>query len=81
MKRGTRISSPVSSVAAFVTPPLAVSPRTPGSVATMKKLEPELSGDLHVKVTNVLVELTAYNVMRLLHELQRARARMAFGKA
>jgi PAS domain S-box-containing protein len=32
MKSGTRISSPVSSVAAFVTPPLAVSPRTPGSV-------------------------------------------------
>ena len=32
MNRGTRISSPVSSVASFVTPPLAVSPRTPGSV-------------------------------------------------
>ena len=32
MNSGTRISSPVSSVAAFVTPPEAVSPRTPGSV-------------------------------------------------
>lgn len=32
-------------------------------------------------MTNVLVELTAYNVMRLLHELQSERARMAFGKA
>ena len=31
-KRGTRISIPVSSVAAFVTPPLDVSPRWPGSV-------------------------------------------------
>src|SRR5262245_7496661 len=30
MKRGTRISNPVSSVAAFVTVPLAVSPRTAG---------------------------------------------------
>lgn len=48
--------------------------------AAMKKLEPELSDDLHAKVTNVLVELTAYNVMRLLHELQAGRARMAFGK-
>ncbi len=32
MKSGTRISRPVSSRASFVTPPLAVSPRTPGSV-------------------------------------------------
>src|SRR5205085_12355632 len=33
MKSGTRIDRPVSSVASLVTPPLAVSPRTPGSVA------------------------------------------------
>lgn len=47
----------------------------------MKHLEPELSDELHGKVTTVLVELTAYNVMRLLHELQAERARIAFGKA
>ena len=50
-------------------------------VAAMKALEPMLSDELHAKVTTVLVELTAYNVMRLLHELQAERARMAFGKA
>ena len=49
-------------------------------VAAMKALEPALSDDLHAKVTNVLVELTAYNVMRLLHELQSERARMSLGK-
>jgi hypothetical protein len=49
-------------------------------VAAMKHLEVELSDELHTKVTNLLVELTAYNVMRLLHELQTERARMAFGK-
>ena len=49
-------------------------------MAAMKTLEPDLSDDLHAKVTTVLVELTAYNVMRLLHELQSERARMAFGK-
>jgi predicted transcriptional regulator len=49
-------------------------------VAAMKYLEVELSDELHAKVTNVLVELTAYNVMRLLHELHAERARMAFGK-
>ena len=50
-------------------------------VAAMKKLEADLNDDLHAKVTTVLVELSAYNVMRLLHELHAERARMAFGKA
>ena len=50
-------------------------------VAAMKKVEGELSDDLHSKVTTLLVEITAYNVMRLLHELQVERTRMAFGNA
>ena len=49
-------------------------------VAAMKYLEVELNDELHAKVTNVLVELTAYNVMRLLHELHSERARLVFGK-
>jgi predicted transcriptional regulator len=44
-------------------------------MTAMKALEPELSDDLHAKVTKVLVELTAYDVMRLLHELQAERMR------
>jgi hypothetical protein len=35
----------------------------------------------HAKVTTLLVELSAYNVMRVLHELQTERARLAFGHA
>ena len=50
-------------------------------VAAMQKLETGLSDELHAKVTTVLVELSAYNVMRLLNELQTEHARMAFGKA
>jgi hypothetical protein len=50
-------------------------------VAAMQKLETGLSDELHAKVTTVLVELSAYNVMRLLHELRAERARMAFGNA
>jgi hypothetical protein len=50
-------------------------------VAAMKSLESELNDGLHAKTTAVLVELTAYNVMRLLHELQTERARLAFGNA
>ena len=49
-------------------------------VTVMKTLEADLSDDLHAKVTTVLVELSAYNVMRLLHELQAERARIAFSK-
>jgi hypothetical protein len=50
-------------------------------IAAMKKAEADLNDDQHAKVTTLLIELTAYNVMRLLHELQTERARMAFGKA
>jgi hypothetical protein len=50
-------------------------------VAAMKALEPELSDALHAKVTTVLVELSAYNVMRLLHELRAEQTRIAFSKA
>jgi len=50
-------------------------------MAALKALEPELSDALHAKVTTVLVELSAYNVMRLLHELQTERARIAFSNA
>ena len=47
-------------------------------MAAMKQLEPQLSDELHARVTTVLVELTGYNVMRLLHELQAERLRAAF---
>jgi hypothetical protein len=47
-------------------------------IAAMKTLEPLLSDELHGHVTKTMVELTAYNVMRLLHELQAERARAAF---
>ena|SRR2546428_5021692 len=50
-------------------------------LAAMKKVEGQLDDATHAQVTDVLVELTAYNVMRLLHELQAERARLAFGKA
>jgi hypothetical protein len=47
-------------------------------IAAMKGVEPELSDATHAKLTTVLVEMTAYNVMRLLHELQAEHARAAF---
>jgi hypothetical protein len=49
--------------------------------AAMKGLERDLSDELHAKVTTVLVELTAYNVMRLLHELNAERVRVGLAGA
>jgi hypothetical protein len=46
-------------------------------IGAMKAVEPLLNDDQHAKVTTMLVELTAYNIMRLLRELQAERARMA----
>jgi hypothetical protein len=47
-------------------------------IAAMKSVESDLPDAVHIKMTTVLVEMTAYNVMRLLHELQAGRARVAF---
>jgi hypothetical protein len=47
-------------------------------VEAMKSLEGLLTDEQHAAATKALVELTAYNIMRLLHELHAERARMAF---
>lgn len=47
-------------------------------VAAMKEVESALSDDQHAKVTRLLVEMSAYNIMRLLHELQSRRLQKTF---
>ena len=44
-------------------------------VKLMKEVEPILTDDVHARVTDLLCELTAYNIMQLLHELTEARRR------
>ena len=44
-------------------------------VKVMREVEGELNDAQHERVTRLLVELSAYNVMRLLHELQTERLR------
>ena len=44
----------------------------------MKAVESELSDEVHAKVTRLLLELSAYNVMRTIHELAGDRVRKAF---
>lgn len=49
-------------------------------VAAMKAVEGRLDDELHGLVTNLLVELTAYNVMTALHELAAERVRQTFAE-
>jgi hypothetical protein len=46
-------------------------------VAAMKAVEASLSDEQHAKVTKLLAELTAYSVMRTLHEMAQARVQNA----
>ena len=47
-------------------------------VALMKEVEPSLNDALHGKVTRLLCELTAFNVMQTLHSLQAGRPTTQF---
>ena len=77
----TKLDSFTSALADGVVSKTELNSQEQRLVAAMKTLEAGLSDDLHAKATTVLVELSAYNVMRLLHELQAERARMAFSKS
>jgi hypothetical protein len=39
-------------------------------IQVMKAVESDLTDEQHAKITQLLIELSAYNIMRLLHELQ-----------
>jgi ribosomal protein S13 len=42
-------------------------------VEAMKAVEGDLNDRQHAQITRLMVELSAYNIMRLLHELQETR--------
>jgi aldehyde:ferredoxin oxidoreductase len=50
-------------------------------VAAIKAVQDELSDAQHAKVTKLLVELTAFNIMQTLHELTAGRVRAAVGSS
>ena len=47
-------------------------------VKLMKEVEPTLSPALHEKVTQLLYELTAYNLMHVLHSIEQVRPKSTF---
>jgi hypothetical protein len=47
-------------------------------IRLMKKVEPRLSDELHADVTELLCELTAYDLMQMLYEMHQARKATTF---
>ena len=47
-------------------------------VKLMKEVEPKLDDALHAKVTRLLCELTAYDLMQVLNSLHKARPKTVF---
>jgi hypothetical protein len=47
-------------------------------VKLMKEVEPKLDDTLHAKVTQLLCELTAYDMMQMLYTMQQARPKTKF---
>jgi hypothetical protein len=47
-------------------------------VKLMKEVEPQLDDELHAKVTSLLCELTAYDLMQTVFALQQARPKSVF---
>jgi hypothetical protein len=47
-------------------------------VNLMREVEPLLDEKLHAKVTQLLCELTAYDIMHAVHTMQQARPKTAF---
>jgi hypothetical protein len=47
-------------------------------VNLMKEIEPKLDDELHAKITELLCELTAYDLMHLLYLMQESRPKTTF---
>lgn len=47
-------------------------------IELMKQVEPQLDDQLHPLVTKLLCELSAFNIMQLLHTMQEARPKTRF---
>jgi hypothetical protein len=47
-------------------------------VALMKEIEPQIDDAVHEKVTRLLCELVAYDLMQMVHTMQESRAKTVF---
>ena len=47
-------------------------------VGLMKRIEPKLDDDQHTEITELLCEMSAYNVMQMVHLLHQAKPKTQF---
>lgn len=47
-------------------------------VELMKEIEPKLDDEMHAKITQLLCELTAYDIMQILYQMEQARPKTQF---
>lgn len=73
-----RLESFVEAMADGVVTADEVSSQEDRVAALMKEIEPQLDPALHAKVTELLCELVAFDVLQLLHVVQEARPKTRF---
>jgi len=73
-----RLESFLAAVADGVVDESEVEAQEARVVELMKEVEPLLDDELHAKVTRLLCELTAYDLMQMMHTMHKARPKTVF---
>ena len=73
-----RLDSYLSAVADGVVDAKELQAQEARLVSLMKEVEPLLSDELHEKVTRLLCELSAYDLMQVMHSMHAARPKTVF---
>jgi len=77
-ERATSLEHFTASMADGIIDSDELSTQSDNVVAAMKAVQDDLTDEQHEKVTNLLLEMTAFNIMSTLHELAASRLRGAF---
>jgi hypothetical protein len=77
-EQARRLESFLTAVADGVVDESEVRDQEARLVALMREVEPLLDENLHAKVTQLLCELTAYDLMQTMHALHAARPKSVF---
>jgi len=77
-EKARRLESFLEAVADGVVDESEIQAQEARLVDLMKEVEPLLDDELHGKVTQLLCELTAYDLMQVMHTMHRARPKTVF---
>jgi hypothetical protein len=73
-----RLGSFVSAMADGVIDSAELKAQEDRLVTLIKEVEPQISDDLHAKMTELLCEVSAYSMMQVLEEIHNARPKTVF---